>query len=79
MVEKAVWPMEQHTRAKHEILRRYLGAWFPILAGGGFNPRLVFLDGFAGPGVYSSGEPGSPLIAIETLVDHPHQNVNHPP
>lgn len=66
-----MWPIELHTRAKHELLRRYLGAWFPILAAG-FNRRVVFLDGFAGPGVYSNGEPGSPLIAIETLVEHTH-------
>ena len=33
---------------------------------------MIFLDGFAGPGVYSNGEPGSPLIALTTLVDHAH-------
>ena len=27
-----VWQIEEHTKAKHEILRRYLSAWFPILA-----------------------------------------------
>lgn len=67
-----VWPLEEHTRAKHELLRRYLGAWFPILASSGWNRRLVFLDGFAGPGVYAGGEPGSPMIALTTLLDHPH-------
>ncbi len=25
------WKIEPHTQAKHEILRRYLGGWFPIL------------------------------------------------
>ena len=70
MPDKTIWPIEEHTRAKHELLRRYLGAWFPILAA--YNKRLVFLDGFAGPGVYSDGERGSPLVAIETLVDHVH-------
>jgi three-Cys-motif partner protein len=67
-----VWPLEPHTKAKHEILRRYLGAWFPILASGGWNRRVIFLDGFAGPGRYSAGEPGSPIIALNTLVSHPH-------
>jgi three-Cys-motif partner protein len=67
-----VWPLEPHTRAKHEILRRYLGAWFPILTSGGWNRRVIFLDGFAGPGRYSAGEPGSPIIALNTLVKHPH-------
>ncbi len=65
-----VWELEPQTKAKHELLRRYLGAWFPILTTGGFNRRVVFLDGFAGPGNYKSGEPGSPIIAIDTLVKH---------
>lgn len=72
MPDDAIWTIEQHTRAKHELLRRYLGAWFPILATSGWNRRILFLDGFAGPGVYAGGEPGSPLIALTALVGHPH-------
>ena len=26
-----LWAMDDHTRAKHEILRRYLDAWLPIM------------------------------------------------
>jgi three-Cys-motif partner protein len=62
------WPLEPHTAAKHEILRRYLNAWFPIL--GTYNGRVVFLDGFAGPGIYSRGEPGSPIVALRSLLEH---------
>ncbi len=63
-----IWPIDDHTRAKHEILRRYLQAWFPIMTK--YNDRLIVLDGFAGPGEYMGGEIGSPLIAIDTLLDH---------
>ena len=35
-----------------------------------YNKRVIFLDGFAGPGIYAGGEPGSPIIALETLVNH---------
>jgi hypothetical protein len=28
---ETLWEIEPHTKAKHEILQRYLGAWFPIL------------------------------------------------
>lgn len=70
MPDETTWPIDDHTRAKHEILRRYLGAWFPIRTIRGSNRRVIFLDGFAGPGRYSGGELGSPLIALETLVDH---------
>jgi three-Cys-motif partner protein len=61
------WRMEPHTAAKHEILR-HLNAWFPIL--GSQHERVVFLDGFAGPGIYEHGEPGSPIIALRTLLEH---------
>lgn len=57
-----------HTAAKHELLRTYLGAWFPIMAR--YNGRIVYYDAFAGPGEYSNGNPGSPLIALQTLLDH---------
>lgn len=63
-----IWPLEPHTGAKHEILRRYLRAWMPIL--GRSHQRIVYIDGFAGPGVYSAGEPGSPIIALETALEH---------
>ena len=72
MPDETTWPIDEHTRAKHEILRRYLGAWFPILTIRGSNLRVIFLDGFSGPGRYSGGEPGSPLIALETLINHTH-------
>src|SRR6266487_4348892 len=64
------WAREPHTKAKHDLIQKYLGGWFPIL--GSSNDRIVFLDGFAGPGAYAEGEMGSPLLAIETLLDHSH-------
>ena len=63
-----VWELEPHTAAKHEILRRYVQAWAPILSQGNF-PHLVFIDGFAGPGRYSKGEEGSPIIAIKAVIE----------
>jgi three-Cys-motif partner protein len=66
---KTVWPLEAHTRAKHEILRRYLEAWSAILSFGGF-PTIAYVDGFAGPGVYDGGEDGSPIIALKSALIH---------
>lgn len=63
-----VWGLDPHTRAKHDILRRYLQAWTPILSLGGF-PEILYIDGFAGPGRYSKGEDGSPIIALRAAVD----------
>ncbi|MFF3864590.1 three-Cys-motif partner protein TcmP [Micromonospora sp. NPDC001898] len=63
-----LWELDHHTKAKHDILRQYLAGWFPVLSS--YQGRVVFLDGFAGPGRYKNGEPGSPLIALSTLLDH---------
>jgi three-Cys-motif partner protein len=68
-----VWPIEPHTRAKHLILQRYLHAWLPIISRS--RGRVVFIDGFAGPGVYEGGEEGSPVIALRALIDHAHRHL----
>lgn len=65
--KSTVWKIEPHTRAKHEILRRYLEAWTAILGGSGFK-TIAYVDGFAGPGVYEDGEEGSPLIALKAAL-----------
>lgn len=67
-IESTVWEIDPHTQAKHEILGYYLGGWFPILAR--YAGRIVYIDGFAGPGVYSKGEEGSPVIALRTAYEH---------
>jgi three-Cys-motif partner protein len=75
-----VWPAEPHTLAKHAILLRYLQAWLPILTRQGALHRqgstnqgqreILFIDAFAGPGEYTSGEPGSPVLALQAALDH---------
>ena len=67
--ETTVWPLEPHTIGKHIVLRHYLDAWLPIMLRS--NERILYVDAFAGPGVYQDGEPGSPLIAIERFITHP--------
>jgi len=63
-----VWPITPHTSAKHAILENYLKAWFPILAR--WSDRIIYLDGFAGPGIYAGEEEGSPVIAVRTAINH---------
>ena len=64
------WPCAEHTGAKHDIYRLYLEKWFPILLASSKAYRSVtYAEGFSGPGIYSGGEPGSPVIAIRALVD----------
>lgn len=39
--KETIWEIEPHTQAKHEILRRYLSAWFPILGKYNKEPREI--------------------------------------
>lgn len=71
--KSTVWAMEPHTRAKHEILGRYLEAWTAILSYGGF-PAIAYVDGFAGPGIYEQGEIGSPIIALNAAREQQRQH-----
>lgn len=66
--KKTIWELDLHTKAKHVILRKYLNAWLPKLTK--WNGRVVVIDGFAGPGVYSQGEEGSPVIALKCFLEH---------
>lgn len=65
---QVTWPIEDHTIAKHRLLESYLGAWLPILATQ--SKGLNYFDGFSGPGEYSGGEEGSPVIALRTATQH---------
>jgi len=64
--KETIWQLQEHTKAKHVILRRYLGAWFAIM--GSTNSNVMYIDGFCGPGRYLGGECGSPIIALQEAI-----------
>jgi three-Cys-motif partner protein len=61
-----IWKLGDHSVVKHKILRGYLDWWLPTQLQ--VFERMGIIDGFCGPGEYSGGEPGSPLIAIASLL-----------
>ncbi|WP_119727092.1 three-Cys-motif partner protein TcmP [Thermomonospora amylolytica] len=69
-----LWKLEPATAAKHRLYRRYLDAWWPILLqrrkDGHLPSRVTYVDAFAGPGEYVDGEDGSPVIALDRLLNH---------
>lgn len=65
---ETVWELKPHSLGKHLVLKQYLKAWLPIL--GQTQGRIIFLDGFAGPGEYKGGEEGSPITALRAFVEH---------
>jgi hypothetical protein len=67
-----LWELDDHTAAKHRVLRGYLDGWIPVMANRAAHrigqPRLLLADGFAGPGRYAAGERGSPLLMLDALL-----------
>jgi three-Cys-motif partner protein len=63
-----VWEIGEHTLGKHRVMKAYLDGWFPVISR--YAGRVLFVDGFAGPGRYEGGEDGSPIIALKALRDH---------
>jgi len=73
-VDDVVWKLEPATAAKHRLYRRYLAAWWAKLlqpnAKGYKQPRVTYVDAFAGPGLYLGGQEGSPLFVLDELLNH---------
>jgi three-Cys-motif partner protein len=55
-------------KTKHDLIRCYLGGWFAKL--GSCAGRVLYVDTHAGRGKHLSGELGSPLVALATLLNH---------
>jgi len=55
-----------HSRAKHQLLRKYMDVWLPKL--GISYPQVVLIDGFASAGRYRTNERGSPLLMLDAFV-----------
>lgn len=78
MADPILWDQEPHTAAKHRVLRSYLDGWIPVMAHQTLasrayrigRPRLLLVDGFAGPGRYATGEQGSPLLMLDAVLSH---------
>lgn len=51
---------------KHGILHRYLHIFASKTGSTAPEGRVYYLDGYAGPGVYGDGQPGSPAFATNT-------------
>ncbi|MEJ7765973.1 MAG: three-Cys-motif partner protein TcmP [Acidimicrobiales bacterium] len=60
-----LWDRDPHTRAKHDMLSKYLDAWFPIIASSWRSTGATYAEGFAGPGEYANGGLGSPILALQ--------------
>jgi three-Cys-motif partner protein len=51
---------------KHEILRQYVVPFVSKVGRNATDRRVVYLDGYAGPGCYDDGTPGSPALVLDS-------------
>jgi three-Cys-motif partner protein len=74
-IDEIPWVIEEPTKIKHQLLNDYLGAWMSILYSNqsliGREKKLIYVDGFSGPGEYWADETksakvnGSPVLVAE--------------
>ncbi|MES9907918.1 MAG: three-Cys-motif partner protein TcmP [Candidatus Thiodiazotropha sp.] len=62
--------LEDHTRKKHEILKRYFREYLLTRCKMPYQEkfRIAIVDGFCGAGLYECGNPGSPLLFVDGLL-----------
>ncbi|MBI5243804.1 MAG: three-Cys-motif partner protein TcmP [Elusimicrobia bacterium] len=58
-------------KVKHDVIRWYLGGWFPKLTLGQWgSKRVLYVDTNAGRGKHLQGQLGSPLVALDSFLNH---------
>ena len=56
---------------KHALIRNYLNGWFPKMTLGPRGcSRLLYIDTHSGRGKHLNGQLGSPLVALNALLEH---------
>jgi three-Cys-motif partner protein len=62
------WPSEPRTLLKHQIYKQYADCWMGKILQR--FPSATIVDAFAGPGAYSDGPDGSPLVIAKAFLGH---------
>jgi len=78
------WVIEEQTKIKHELLKKYISPWMSILFSHQDNLNikniLIYVDGFSGPRIYYSDSKkrnvcdGSPLIVAKKANEYIEKN-----
>jgi three-Cys-motif partner protein len=59
--------MLDHSKAKIELLKKYLEKYLNIIANDGFTKKIDIYDLFCGEGIYENKGEGSPIIILKVL------------
>ncbi|HYG15121.1 MAG TPA: three-Cys-motif partner protein TcmP [Bacteroidia bacterium] len=66
----------EHSQAKVEIYKRYLGKYLNILSRTPYVTKIYLFDLMCGEGVYKDGQKGSCIATIDTILSHYKNNNN---
>jgi three-Cys-motif partner protein len=65
----------EHSQIKTAIIVKYFNAWAQVITGHqkrqGENPRIAYIDLFAGPGRYKDGAKSTPVFILEQAIADP--------
>jgi three-Cys-motif partner protein len=61
--------MLDHSKAKVELLQKYLERYLNIICNDGFTKRIDIFDLFCGEGIYENGGEGSPIVILKIIKD----------
>lgn len=61
--------MFDHSKAKVQLLQKYLEKYFNIIANDGYTQKINVFDLFCGEGIYENSGEGSPIAILRTLKD----------
>lgn len=61
--------MLDHSKAKVELLEKYLQRYLNIISNDRFTEKINLFDLFCGEGIYDNGGEGSPIAALRVLKD----------
>ena len=59
----------EHSKAKVELLGKYLDRYLNIIANDRYTQKIKVYDLFCGEGEYNNGGKGSPLIILKAISD----------
>lgn len=69
MSKKFFQEQKGNSKVKTEILIKYFSAWSKIMKGRSRTNRIAYIDLFAGPGIYESGEISTPVQLLSMCIE----------
>ena len=73
MTERFFEERQEQSEAKARIVTKYFSAWARVIMPSAQrnSGKIAYIDLYAGPGRYKDGAASTPLLVLQTAIDHP--------